>query len=149
MSYEKRLAGTGFAHPKMRDPYQRGHEPVRLKNTTIMVVDDDPDIRQILEDRLVAKNYRVVTASNGQEALDMVDEEQPALMLLDLHMPVMDGMQVLRKLNGRSGFAVIIITAFGTRDRALEATREGAFDFVTKPFSFEDLDHVINKALRC
>ncbi len=120
-----------------------------LNKTTIMVVDDDPDIRQILEDRLAAKNYRVVTAANGQEALDMVGQETPALMLLDLQMPVMDGMQVLRKLKGRFGFAVVIITAFGSRDRALEATREGAFDFVTKPFSFEDLDHVISKALHC
>ncbi len=113
-----------------------------------MVVDDDPDIRQILEDRLEAQNYRVVTAVNGRDALEKVDEEKPALMLLDLQMPEMDGMEVLRKLGNHCRFAVVIITAFGTRDRAVEAIRAGAFDFVTKPFLPEDLDQVIKKALR-
>jgi DNA-binding response OmpR family regulator len=117
-------------------------------NKTIMIVDDDPDIRQILEDRLEAQQFQVVTAANGQEALDKVGAAAPALMLLDLQMPVMDGMQVLRSLKGRPGPAIVVITAFGTRDRTIEARREGAFDFVTKPFSFEELDHVIKKALR-
>lgn len=114
-----------------------------------MVVDDDPDIRQILEDRLEAQDYRVVTAVNGRDALEKVDEEKPALMLLDLQMPEMDGMEVLRRLDGRAGFAVVIITAFGTHDRVVDAFRAGASDFVTKPFVPEDLNHAIEKALRC
>ena len=113
------------------------------------MVDDDPDIRLILEDRLEALNYCVVTAANGGEALDKVGQEEPDLMLLDLQMPGMDGFQVLKKLKDHSGLAIIIITAFGTIEKAVEAIKEGAFDFITKPFSPEHLDLVIKKALEC
>jgi DNA-binding NtrC family response regulator len=114
---------------------------------TIMVVDDDPDIRLILKDRLEALNYCVVTAANGGEALEKVAQEEPDLMFLDLQMPGMDGMQVLRKLKDHSDLAIIIITAFGTIEKAVEAIKEGAFDFIAKPFSPEHLDLVIKKAL--
>jgi DNA-binding NtrC family response regulator len=119
------------------------------RKATIMVVDDDPDIRLILEDRLEALNYRVETAANGGEALDKVAEAEPDLMFLDLQMPGMDGFQVLRKLKDHSDLAIIIITAFGTIEKAVEAIKEGAFDFITKPFSPEHLDLVIKKALEC
>jgi DNA-binding NtrC family response regulator len=114
---------------------------------TIMVVDDDPDIRLILEDRLKALNYRVVTATNGGEALEKVAQEEPDLMFLDLQMPGMDGMQVLRKLKDYSELAIVIVTAFGTIEKAVEAIKEGAFDFITKPFSSEHLALVIKNAL--
>jgi DNA-binding NtrC family response regulator len=117
------------------------------RKATIMVVDDDPDIRLILEDRLEALNYWVVTATNGGEALEKIAQEEPDLLFLDLQMPGMDGMQVLRKLKGHSDLAIIIITAFGTIEKAVEAIKEGAFDFITKPFSPEHLDLVIKKAL--
>jgi DNA-binding NtrC family response regulator len=116
---------------------------------TIMVVDDDPDIRLILEDRLEALNYRVKSAANGAEALERVAQEEPDLMFLDLQMPGMDGMQVLRKLRDHPELEIIIITAFGTIEKAVEAIKEGAFDFITKPFSAEHLDLVIKKALEC
>ena len=116
---------------------------------TIMVVDDDPDIRLILKDRLEALNYGVVTATNGGEALEKLAKEEIDLMFLDLQMPGIDGMQVLRKLKGHSEFAIVIITAFGTIEKAVEAIKEGAFDFITKPFSAEHLDLVIKKALEC
>jgi len=114
-----------------------------------MVVDDDPDIRLILADRLEALNYRVVCAANGAEALENVVQEEPDLMFLDLQMPAMDGMQVLKRLRDHPDLAIIIITAFGTIEKAVEAIKEGAFDFVTKPFSAEHLDLVIKKALEC
>ena len=114
-----------------------------------MVVDDDPDIRLILQDRLESLNYSVVTAANGAEALEKVAQEEPDLMFLDLQMPVMDGMQVLKKLKGQTEFAIVIITAFGTIEKAVEAIKEGAFDFVTKPFLPEHLDLVIRKAVEC
>jgi len=119
------------------------------RKATIMVVDDDPDIRLILEDRLEALNYWVVTAANGGEAIDKVTQAEPDLMFLDLQMPGMDGLQVLRKLKDHSDLAIIIITAFGTIEKAVEAIKEGAFDFITKPFSPEHLDLVIKKALEC
>ena len=120
---------------------------MKSRKATIMVVDDDPDIRLILQDRLEALNYCVVSVTNGVEALEKVDQEEPDLMFLDLQMPGMDGMQVLRKLRDRSELAIIIITAFGTIEKAVEAIKEGAFDFITKPFSAEHLDLVIKKAL--
>ncbi len=118
-------------------------------NAKILVVDDDPDIRKILQDRLEALGHRVVTAENGQEALERVPQEEPDLMFLDLQMPRMSGMQVLKKIKDHSELAVIIITAFGTIEKAVEAMKEGAFDFITKPFSPDHLDIVINKALEC
>ena len=113
----------------------------------ILVVDDDPDIRKILQDRLEALEYRVVTAESGREALEKVAQEDPDLMFLDFQMPGMDGVQVLKKLKDYSDLAVIIITAFGTIEKAVEAIKEGAFDFITKPFSPDHLDLVIKKAL--
>jgi DNA-binding NtrC family response regulator len=115
----------------------------------ILVVDDDPDIRKILQDRLEALEYRVVTAENGQEALEKVAQEDPDLVFLDLQMPGMDGVQVLKKLKDYSNLAVIMLTAFGTIEKAVEAMKEGAFDFITKPFSPDHLDVVIKKALEC
>ena len=109
-------------------------------NAKILVVDDDPDIRKILQDRLEALGHRVVTAENGQEALERVPQEEPDLMFLDLQMPRMSGMQVLKKIKDHSELAVIIITAFGTIEKAVEAMKEGAFDFITKPFSPDHLD---------
>jgi DNA-binding NtrC family response regulator len=117
----------------------------------ILIVDDDADIRRILQDRLEALGYRVVTAENGREALEKVVQEEPALVFLDLNLPEMDGMRVLKRLKtdlkGEVDLAVIIITAHGTIEKAVEAMREGAFDFVTKPFSTPHLDLVIKKAL--
>jgi len=115
----------------------------------ILVVDDDPDIRKILYDRLDSLGYNVITAENGQEALDKVAQEEPDLMFLDLQLPQITGLQVLKRLKDYPELAVIIITAFGTIEKAVEAMKEGAFDFITKPFSPDHLDLVIKKALEC
>ncbi len=119
-------------------------DPLKAK---ILVVDDDPDIRKILQDRLEALRYVVVTAENGREALEKLPQEEPNLMFLDLQMPGMDGIEVLRKLKDYTDLPVIIITAFGTIEKAVEAMKEGAFDFITKPFSPDHLELVIRKAL--
>lgn len=113
----------------------------------ILVVDDDPDIRNILRDRLESLGHQVETAVNGKEALEKISEMEPGIMFLDLQMPQLNGIQVLKKLKGRPLPQVIVITAFGSIDKAVEAMREGAFDFITKPFSPDHLDLVIMKAL--
>jgi DNA-binding NtrC family response regulator len=115
----------------------------------MLVVDDDPDIREILKDRLESLGYAVVTAENGQEALEKSAKEEPDLMFLDLQLPQINGMQVLRRVRDYPDLTVIIITAFGTIEKAVEAMKEGAFDFITKPFSPDHLDLVIKKALEC
>jgi DNA-binding NtrC family response regulator len=115
---------------------------------TILVVDDDPDIRDILSETLSSLGSRVITAANGQQCLDKVDKEAPELMLLDIEMPVKNGLDVLKELRQRGrDTTAIMITAYGTIERAVQAMKEGAFDFITKPF---DLDHIaltVEKAL--
>ena len=113
----------------------------------ILVVDDDPDIRKVLQDRLEALGFQVVLAINGLEALEKISQEEPELMFLDLQMPEMTGFQVLKKLKNRSSPLVIVVTAFGSIDKAVEAMKEGAFDFITKPFSPGHLDVVTMKAM--
>ncbi|MEK7306105.1 MAG: sigma-54 dependent transcriptional regulator [Nitrospirota bacterium] len=115
----------------------------------ILVVDDDPDIRQILCDRIQALGYHVATAENGLEALEKVTQEEPDLIFLDLQMPQLGGMQVLKKVRERSELPVIIISAFGTIEKAVEAMKEGAFDFIAKPFCPDHIEVVIKKALEC
>src|ERR1051325_6452652 len=107
---------------------------------TVLVADDDADIREILKDTLNSLGARVVVAANGQECLDRAEADAPDLILLDIEMPVMNGLQVLKVL-GESGnhAAVIMITAYGTIERAVQAMKQGAYDFITKPF---DLDHI-------
>ena len=119
-----------------------------LSGTTILVVDDDGDIRDILNETLNSLGYRVITAANGQECLDKVDKEGPELVLLDIEMPVKNGLEVLKELRQRGrDTTAIMITAYGTIERAVQAMREGAFDFVTKPFDLDHIAIVVEKAL--
>ncbi len=113
----------------------------------ILLVDDDDDIRTIIKDRLEKLGYRVMTAGNGQEALRSIESQEPDIVILDLQMPKMDGMEVIRRLHDKPHIPIIVLTAFGTIEKAVEAMKAGAFDFVTKPFTPDHLDVVINKAL--
>jgi DNA-binding NtrC family response regulator len=107
---------------------------------SILVADDDSDIRDILKDTLTSLGARVVTASHGQECLDRAETDAPDLILLDIEMPIKNGLEVLKELRQRgSETTVIMITAYGTIERAVEAMKRGAYDFITKPF---DLDHL-------
>ncbi len=131
----------------------------------ILIVDDQPDIVLMLTDRLEALGYETVSASNGQEAMEQLDRYFPHLMLLDLEMPNMTGMEVLQELgklnakqsagsetNGISGrdslpLPVVVMTAHGTVSKAVEAMKAGAYDFLTKPIEFECLTLMLKKVL--
>jgi len=115
---------------------------------TILVADDAADIREILSETLHSLGSRVITAANGQECLDKADKEAPELVLLDIEMPVKNGLEVLKELRqkGRDTTA-IMITAYGTIERAVQAMKEGAFDFITKPFDLDHIALVVEKAL--
>ena len=114
----------------------------------ILVVDDDPDIRDLLSDRLQLMQFEVICAGDGQEALVLLRQDPPALTLLDLQLPRVSGLEVLQAIR-REGIqtTVIVITAWGTLERAVEAMRAGAYDFIPKPLEPAHLEVVINKAL--
>jgi DNA-binding NtrC family response regulator len=115
---------------------------------TILIVDDDPDIRDILKDTLSSLGARTLSAANGQECLDRAAAELPDLILLDIEMPAKNGLDTLKELRGRQHDAtVIMITAYGTIERAVQAMKQGAYDFITKPFDLDHIALVVEKAL--
>ena len=114
----------------------------------ILVVDDEKQIRRILAVLLTEHDYEVAEASSGEEALKLQPEFQPALVLLDLSMPGMDGLETLKQLmQNPSRPEVVMMTAFGTISSAVEAMRLGAFDYLSKPFDNEALLLTVDRAL--
>jgi DNA-binding NtrC family response regulator len=119
-------------------------------NTKILIVDDDADIRTMLEDRLQANGYSTVLARDGVQALEQVEQEVPHLVLLDLDMPRLGGIEVLKrlaKLKQTEDVPAIVMTAHGSIQSAVDAMKEGAHDFLTKPLDKDHLLIVIRKAL--
>jgi len=114
----------------------------------VLIADDDPASRRLLEVRLRPLECDVVTAGNGEQALSAIRKDLPDLVLLDLQMPRMGGIDVLRALR-KDGIEVptIVITAHGSIETAVEAMKEGAYDFVTKPIDANHFDIVVRKAL--
>jgi len=114
----------------------------------ILIVDDDPQIRMTLSDRLRANDYRIVQAGNGIQGLESVKNENPDLMLLDLQMPEMDGMEMLRHVvKNFPELLVIILTAHGSIEQAVEAMKLGAFDFLPKPCKPDHILLLVQRAL--
>jgi DNA-binding NtrC family response regulator len=114
----------------------------------VLIVDDDPNSRRLLDVRLRAVGCDTAVAADGQEALMAVRQEAPSLMLLDLEMPRMGGLELLRTLRAEGfDFPVVVITAHGSIEAAVEAMKEGAYDFLPKPFDAQHLDLVVRKAL--
>ena len=115
---------------------------------TILVVDDDPYIQEALGDRLESLGYRVSRASDGQQALELIDHQDPQMVFLDIEMPRMKGLDVLREIRKREkDFPVVMITAYGSIDLAVEAMKEGAYDFIPKPFKANHIALVVEKAM--
>ncbi|MDJ0720253.1 MAG: sigma-54 dependent transcriptional regulator [Desulfobacterales bacterium] len=115
---------------------------------TILVVDDEPSIVQSMKGLLSDEGFEVLTASNGYEALQMIDNESPDLILLDIWMPGIDGLETLKEIKTSNPFIqVIIITGHGNIETAVKATKLGAFDLIEKPLSFDKTIVAINNAL--
>ena len=115
---------------------------------TILVVDDDADVREVLRDRLDSLGYRVLVAATGKESLDILERQNPQMVLLDVEMPGMNGLEVLKEIRKREhDVAVVMITAYGTLERAVQAMREGAYDFIPKPFEPEHIALIVKKAM--
>ena len=114
----------------------------------ILIVDDEPDTILILQDRLEMEGYQVVTATDGGEALELIDQDLPDLVLLDIQMPHLDGIETLTHIHEKyPGLLVLMLTAHGTIQRAVEATKRGAYDFLEKPFHADNITQKVDKAL--
>src|SRR5262252_5952112 len=114
----------------------------------VLIVDDEQSNRTILEQELIYRGYVVETAGDGAGALQKAETSRPDLIILDDMMPRLSGLEVLKELRRRDDDTpVIIITAYGTVDRAVEAMKEGAYDFITRPFEPDHLALVVQKSL--
>jgi two-component system NtrC family response regulator len=114
----------------------------------ILLIDDDASLRRVVEYNLQEAGYRVQSAAGGEEGLQQFAEETPDLVITDMKMPGMDGMQLLKLIKERSPETlVIMITAFGAVDIAVEAMKAGAYDYITKPFNRDELRLIVAKAL--
>ena len=115
---------------------------------TILIVDDEPSILKSLKGILTDEGFEVITASNGYEALKLIEAESPDLVILDVWMPGIDGIETLKEIKKEnSNIQVIIITGHGTIDTAVKATKSGAYDFIEKPLSIDKVIVTINNAL--
>lgn len=118
------------------------------KPVVLLIVDDEEEIRENLRDFAEFKGFKVLEAANGVEALKVLDQHRPELILSDLMMPEMGGLQLLKELSKRNNdIPVVIMTAFGTMEYAIDAMKNGASDFITKPIDLEYLIKVINRIL--
>ena len=115
---------------------------------SVLVVDDEVTILQSLSGILSDEGFEVLTASNGYEALKIIEEESPDLVLLDIWMPGIDGIETLQEIKRTNPFLqVVIISGHGTIETAVKATKLGAYDFIEKPLSIEKVVVTINNAL--
>jgi two-component system KDP operon response regulator KdpE len=119
-----------------------------MDDELLLVVDDEPAIVRALTTALTARGYRVESAESGEQAIEQVAVLSPAVVILDLALPDIDGVEVCRRVRGWSGVPIIVLTAEGSDDRKVLALEEGADDYVTKPFSMSELVARVRVALR-
>ncbi len=119
------------------------------KKISILIVDDEESVRDSLYSWFIEDRYHVECAENAKVALSMLESESFDIILADIKMPGMDGMEMLRRIKAmRKESIVIMMTAFATVDTAVQALKDGAFDYVTKPFDPDDLSHLIRNAAK-
>lgn len=108
-------------------------------STCILIVDDEPRYLRLMEANLVTEGYQVISATNGQEAVDLVVEKHPDLVFLDVMMPVLDGFAALERIREFSNIPIIIVTARGNENDRVRGLDLGADDYIVKPFSATEL----------
>jgi DNA-binding NtrC family response regulator len=114
----------------------------------ILVVDDDQSVAKAFEHFLAFDGHTCRIASNAEEAMRFIEERRPELVMMDVRMPGIDGLQALQTMRARfPGIFVVIMTAYGTSQTSIDAIRAGAFDYLTKPLDLDNLREVIGKAL--
>jgi DNA-binding NtrC family response regulator len=114
----------------------------------ILVVDDDQSVAKAFEHFLAFDGHACRIASDAEDAIRFIEEQRPHLVMMDVRMPGIDGLQALQQMRGRfPGICVVIMTAYGTSQTSIDAIRAGAFDYLTKPLDLDNLREVIGKAL--
>lgn len=117
------------------------------KKISILIVDDEDSVRDSLHNWFIEDGYRVEGAEDAKKALSMLESEHYDIILADIKMPGMDGLEMLKRIKTlKKESIVIMMTAFATVDTAVQALKDGAFDYVTKPFDPDDLSHLIRNA---
>ena len=120
----------------------------KISKGKVLIVDDAPDTVEIIKKLLAFEGYEVLTTSTGEEGVKKVEQEKPEIVLLDISLPGIDGNEALRRIRKVDSIvSVIMLTAFATVDNAISALKEGASDFVKKPFENEHLVHLVNQCL--
>ncbi len=129
--------------------YDNMKEREMAQSRTILIVDDELSVRDSLYNWFVEDGYSVKTAENAKSALSLLEDEQFDIILADIKMPGMDGLEMHRRIRALNKDAIVIImTAFAAVDTAVQALKDGAYDYVTKPFDPDDLSHLIRNAMK-
>ncbi len=119
-----------------------------MAQRTILVADDDASIRSLLKQLLSDEGYSVVAATTGTEVVEKVKDTNPDLVIMDVRMPELDGIEALSKLKVSSPkTSVLIMTAFGSSNNAIRAMELGAFDYITKPFELDKISHTVKRVI--
>src|SRR5208337_4084174 len=114
----------------------------------VLIVDDEEQMRELLAKVLEKNGYQVMTAGDGGQALTLLEKEPMDLVVTDVRMPGLDGMEALKAIKELNPeIVVIIMTAFGSIDQAVQAVKEGAYDYINKPFKIDEMLLTIKKAL--
>lgn len=122
--------------------------PERARPATVLVADDEKNVRLTVAEALASEGVRILTAVSGEDALQRLADEDVDVLLLDLAMPGVDGIEVLREVvRAAQDVAVVVISAHGTVARAVEAMKLGAMEFLEKPFSPEELRQAVRQVL--
>jgi DNA-binding NtrC family response regulator len=120
-----------------------------MKKPSILLIDDDDSLRRVMEFTLTEAGYKVQTAASGEEGLRLFEKDSFDVVMTDITMPGMSGMEVMKAVHRKeASLPVIIITAYGTVESAVEAMKQGAFDYVSKPVSRDELRLTLQKALK-
>jgi two-component system, OmpR family, KDP operon response regulator KdpE len=122
--------------------------PEQGANTRALVVEDDPNIVDLIRSNLAVRGYDTVVSTNGVRAIQLLETEEPDIVLLDLMLPEVDGFELCRQIRERSSVAIIVVSARGGERDKVTALNVGADDYMTKPFSIEELLARITATLR-
>lgn len=119
-----------------------------MSDISVLIIDDEVELAAVIADRLEFRGIKAQTASDGESALEMIKSNPPNIVLLDLMLPGMNGLEVLKKINALElNIPVILLTGYGSKEMTLEGMNLGAFDYIMKPCDFEGLISKIQEAL--